>query len=91
MPHSKIDFTPGFRRCSGFIFAQCGDLKVLRYGKVKSKTHHGGTEIRRRSKPILTTEDTEGHGGELETKSLPQRAQRRIKAIKFGQNEGISD
>src|SRR5256714_9420782 len=43
------------------------------------------TETRRRSKPIFTREDTEGHGGELETKSLPQRAQRRIKAIKFAQ------
>src|SRR5437016_1348892 len=71
----------------------------------KAKIHHGGTETRRRSKPILTTEDTtqqshnqnhslpqrtrrntkrtktdfhhredtEGHGGELETKSLQQR------------------
>jgi len=53
--------------------------------KKKSKTHHGGTETRRRSKPILTTEDTEGHGGELETKSLLQRAQRGIKATEFAQ------
>src|SRR5437016_12588102 len=26
----------------------------------KTKIHHGGTETRRRSKPIFTTEDTEG-------------------------------
>jgi len=44
------------------------------------------TEARRRSKPIFTTEDTEGHGGELETKNLPQgREENQIKAIKFAQ------
>src|SRR5437660_3478796 len=39
------------------------DRKKRSVAKPKTKIHHGGTETRRRSKPIFTAEDTEGHGG----------------------------
>ena len=96
MPDSKNDFTPGFRRCSGFIFAQMWRFEssqvwegstakptteAQRSGataKTKTKIHHGGTETRRRSKPIFTREDTEKQSHN-QNHSLPQRTRRNTK------------
>jgi len=94
MPDSKNDFTPGFRRCSGFIFAQMWRFESSQVWEgqpqnpprrhsvaepqPKTKIHHGGTETRRRSKPIFTTEDTEKQSHN-QNHSLPQRTRRNTK------------
>ena len=60
--------------------------------KAKTKIHHGGTETRRRSKPIFTTEGTEGHGGELENQKLASEGAEGEQSNKiWAKNEEICD
>src|SRR5437660_4918611 len=48
---------------------ECTKERSVTEPQPKTKTHHGGTETRRRSKPIFTTEDTKEHEGELKPKA----------------------
>jgi|SRR5436305_7576148 len=45
---------------------ECTKERSVTEPQPKTKTHHGGTETRRRSKPIFTREDTKEHEEEGE-------------------------